>query len=233
MAKILIIDDEPDFCALMEEYLEGHGHSVAAVHSGEAALDLLAGQNGHDIGLALLDIGLPGMDGFQTLQRIRDFSRIPIAILSASDDDPNRLLGLELGADDYVAKRTNPRELVARVNAILRRSTPWGSEASTTSEISLGDIVIDNTGRTLKVAGQTVALTGVEFDILRALVRSVGHTVSRSELSRQIMGRKLGPFDRSIDVHVSRLRRKLGPNPSGRPRIESVRGKGYVFLKDG
>jgi DNA-binding response OmpR family regulator len=233
MASILIIDDEATFSTLLGSYLQQQGHSVLSAASGEEAIALIERPGQPDrpaIDIALLDIELPGMDGFETLQKLRQSSSLPVIILSARDDNPTRLLGLELGADDYVAKRTNPQELAARVTAVLRRSAFEPKRAAPDDKIQVEDVALSRRARTVSVSGSAVTLTGIEFDLLEFLLRHAGKVMSKPELSSRVFGREIEEFDRSIDVHVSRLRQKLGTRSSGRQRIENVRGKGYVYL---
>jgi two-component system response regulator CpxR len=226
MERILVVDDDAELCALVAEYLEPEGFSVDSAHDGlegtERALT-------NDYALIVLDVMLPGINGFEALRRIRAQSRTPVLMLTARGADVDRIVGLEIGADDYLPKSFNPRELVARIHAILRRA-PHKPETNSTASgetITLGDISLNVGARTVRRGGQLVDVTSTEFDVLTALVARAGHVVSREELSQAALGRPLAPLDRSIDMHVSSLRRKLGAD--GVERIKTVRGTGYIY----
>ena len=229
MDRVLIIDDDVELCELVAEYLAQERLEVEAVHNGEEGIArALSG----DHSLVVLDVMLPGMGGFDVLRRIRSESRIPVLMLTARGDDVDRIVGLELGADDYLPKPFNPRELVARIRAIFRRTqTPSiETKAETTAQnISLGDIDIDTGARVVRRAGEMVELTAAEFDLLVTLIRSAGRIVSREELAEAALGRPLSPLDRSIDMHVSNLRKKLGHQVGDFERIKAVRGAGYIY----
>jgi two-component system response regulator CpxR len=174
---------------------------------------------------------LPAMQGFEVLRQIRAQSPIPVLMLTARGDDLDRILGLELGADDYLPKPFNPRELAARIRAILRRAKPQPSELAPQlpEPILLGDLELDNAARVVRRGGEPLNLTTVEFQLLEVLLRAAGQVVTREVLVRDVLGREFSPFDRSIDVHVSNLRKKLGPHPDGTERIKGVRGFGYLY----
>lgn len=230
MERILVVDDDAELCALVAEYLEPEGFSVESAHDGlegtERALT-------NDYALIVLDVMLPGINGFEALRRIRAHSRTPVLMLTARGADVDRIVGLEIGADDYLPKSFNPRELVARIHAILRRAphkpeTNSTASASASGEtITLGDVSLNVGARTVRRDGKLVDVTSTEFDVLTALVARAGHVVSREELSQAALGRPLAPLDRSIDMHVSSLRRKLGTD--GVERIKTVRGTGYIY----
>lgn len=227
MEKILIIDDDVALCELVTEYLEPLGFQVDSVHRGDAGAErALAGE----YSIVVLDVMLPGLNGFEALRRIRAQSKIPVLMLTARGDDVDRIVGLEIGADDYLPKPFNPRELVARIRAILRRT---GSEASTSAgpakALIVGDIEMDPGTRVVSRASKAVPLTAVEFDLLEKLLRAAGRVVTREELSRDVLGRSTSPFDRSIDMHISNLRKKLGHEIHGVERIKTVRGVGYIY----
>jgi two-component system response regulator CpxR len=181
--------------------------------------------------IVVLDVMLPDMDGFEVLRHVRAHSRMPVLMLTARGDEQDRILGLEMGADDYLPKPFNPRELSARIDAILRRSAPDAVEADAgfVTRITVEDVELDKGARTARRAGQKVDLTTAEFDLLEQLLRSAGRVLSRDEMVRAVLGREFSPFDRSIDNHVSNLRRKLGPRSDGLERIKGVRGAGYVY----
>ncbi len=222
--RILVIDDDVELCSLVSEYLRPEGFQVEAVHDGKNGLTrALSG----DHLLVVLDVMLPGLNGFDVLRRIRDSSRIPVLLLTARGEDVDRIVGLEIGADDYLPKPFNPRELVARIRAILRRSQK-GREHEVPDVIRVGDVELDPATRTVLHRGKPVELTYVEFELLQVLLREAGRVVSREALVDQVLGRKFSPFDRSIDMHVSKVRKKLGDSDNG-DHIKTVRGAGYIF----
>jgi two-component system response regulator CpxR len=226
MERILVIDDDVELCSLVGEYLRSEGFEVDCVHHGEAGLErVLAG----DQALIVLDVMLPGMNGFDVLRRIRDNSNIPVLLLTARGEDVDRIVGLEIGADDYLPKPFNPRELVARIRAVLRRSQP--DEDALASVIRVGDVELDPATRTVNRAGKPVDLTSVEFSLLEVLLREAGKVVSREHLVNVVLSRKFSPFDRSIDMHVSKVRKKLGEAEDGSGPIKTVRSVGYLFAK--
>jgi len=227
MAKILIIDDDVELCELVGEYLTREGFEVEAVHNGDKGLECaLSSQPA----LVVLDIMLPGMTGLEVLRRLRSESMMPVLILTARGDDVDRIVGLEIGADDYLAKPFNPRELVARVRAILRRSK--AGPLATAASVTVGDVELDPGARTVTRQGELLELTAVEFSLLEALMRSAGQVVTREYLAQTVLGRRFMAYDRSIDMHVSKLLKKLGPQPGGAAeRIKTVRGVGYIYAR--
>jgi len=223
--RILVIDDDVELCALVTEYLRAEGFQVDTAHDGKAGLSkALSGEHL----LVVLDVMLPGLNGFDVLRKIRDSSRIPVLLLTARGEDVDRIVGLEIGADDYLPKPFNPRELVARIRAILRRSQGKGHEAQIPEAIRVGDVELDPATRAVLHRGKPVELTSVEFDLLQVLLREAGRVVTREALVDEVLGRKFSPFDRSIDMHVSKVRRKLGDS-SSEEHIKTVRGAGYIF----
>ena len=227
MERVLVIDDDVGLCELVEEYLGPEGYDVEATHNGERGIER-ALSNEHS--LVILDVMLPGMHGFDVLRRIRAKSRIPVLMLTARGDDVDRIVGLEIGADDYLPKPFNPRELVARIRAILRRTQPEEALAGGTREaLVVGDIEMDTSTRAVHRSGEAVELTAVEYDLLERLLRSAGQIAKREELVKEVLGRELSPFDRSIDMHVSNLRKKLGHQLNGMERIKTIRGVGYIY----
>jgi len=229
MERILIIDDDIELCELVTEYLEPEGYAVEAVSDGETGVQrALSG----DHALAVLDYMLPGLNGFEVLRQIRAGSRLPIVMLTARGDDVNRIIGLQLGADDYLPKPFNPMELVARINAVLRRSRFQAERRQLPDVLVAGDIKMDGRTRTVSRASETVDLTVVEYSLLEKLLQSPGRILTREELVREVLHRELSPFDRSIDTHVSNLRKKLGHEVNGVERIKTVRGVGYIYAKD-
>ncbi|NNG46541.1 MAG: response regulator transcription factor [Deltaproteobacteria bacterium] len=229
MNRLLVIDDDVELCELLTEYLTPEGFQVETVHEGEqGAKRALSGEHA----LVVLDVMLPGVSGFDVLRRIRGGSPIPVLMLTARGDDVDRIVGLEMGADDYLPKPFNPRELVARIRAIQRRTEPKPgepAEAGSYERIVIGDVELDTGTRGVTRAGKAVDLTSVEFSLLEAFLRGAGKVVTREDLVRKVLGRRLSPYDRSIDVHVSSLRRKLGHHIGKTERIRTVRGIGYLY----
>src|SRR5579871_171646 len=219
--RLLIIDDDAELCALLQEFLHREGFNVDTVHEGNAGL-AQALDGGYD--LIVLDVMLPGMDGFEILKRLRVSNRVPIMMLTARGEDVDRIVGLELGADDYLPKPFNPRELVARVKAILRRTEPKVNRG----RVEVNGVALDPGTREVTSDGKPVEVTTLEFDILEQLMRNAGRVVSRDGLMESLYNRKATPFDRSIDMHVSHLRRKL---EGERPVIKTIRGVGYQFCQ--
>src|SRR5947207_4285318 len=226
MDCVLVVDDDIELCSLVQEYLTSEGFKSEAVHDGEQGLQ--RGLSG-DYALVVLDVMLPGINGFEVLRRLRSVSKIPVLLLTARGEDVDRIVGLEFGADDYLPKPFNPRELVARIRAVLRRTQPVGATSATRETLSVGDIEMDSNTRNVRRAGEVVDLTGVEYDLLEILLRSAGQIVKREELVKEVLGRELSPFDRSIDMHVSNLRKKLGHQSNGLERIKTIRGVGYIY----
>src|SRR5271167_4869901 len=225
--RILVIDDDVELCSLVEEYLEPEGFQIEAVHDGNRGLDrALSG----DHLLVVLDVMLPGMNGFDVLRRIRNTSRIPVLLLTARGEDVDRIVGLEIGADDYLPKPFNPRELVARIRAILRRTRSDKSAPAAPEIVRVGEIELDPATRCVRRDGQPVDLTSVEFNLLEVLLREAGHVVPRERLVNAVLSRKFSPFDRSIDMHVSKVRKKLGDTDADE-HIKTIRGVGYIFAR--
>ena len=218
--RLLVVDDDVELCALLGEFLHREGYTVQFENEGRAGLSQ-AIEGGFD--LIILDVMLPGMDGFEILKRVRQQSRVPVLMLTARGEDVDRIVGLELGADDYLPKPFNPRELVARIKAILRR---WDTKA-TSGRIEVNGIALDPGTRQVLRDGAPVETTTLEFQILEMLMRASGRVVSRDALMEALYNRKATPFDRSIDMHVSHLRRKLEGET---PLIKTIRGIGYQFL---
>lgn len=233
MNSILIIDDDKDLCELLRDYLTPEGFEVAAVHNGlEGSERALAGQ----FALIVLDVMLPGINGLEVLRRIRAASHIPVLMLTARGEEVDRIVGLEIGADDYLPKPFNPRELVARIRAVLRRADsqppPSPQSPGNPGKLIVGDIELIPGNRTLLCAGQKAELTSVEFDILEVLLRMAGQVVSRDDLVKQALGRNITAYDRSIDVHVSSLRKKLGHRKDASERIKTIRSIGYLYSSE-
>ncbi len=226
MTKILLVDDDIELCRLVSEYLEGEGWEVAAVHDGEAGVERILAEVWD---LVILDIMLPGCNGLDVLRRIRERSSVPVVMLTARGDEVDRIVGLELGADDYLPKPFNPRELAARMRAVMRRA--GGGKEGRTDSLVVGDLILDMGARSLLRNGAAIELTGAEYELLEMLLERAGSVVSREELSGRALGRRPSPFDRSLDTHLSNLRKKLGPFPGGRERLKTVRGVGYQYVK--
>ncbi len=224
MPRVLLVDDDEALCELLSEYLESEGFSVHSVHDGAQALEVVQQETWDAI---ILDVMLPGMNGFDVLKRLKPLIDIPVLMLTARGDDTDTVVGLELGADDYVAKPTSPRVLVARLRALLRRS---GLEESP-GVIHLGDLMLDPGNRRVTLNGQVVELTGAEFNLLHILLSHAGSVVSREVLAREGLGRPLQAFDRRIETHMAQIRRKLGPLPGGALRIHTIRGAGYQYVQ--
>ena len=221
--RILLVDDDRELAALMQEFLASHGFALEAAYNGPDGLRAALG-GGYD--LALVDVMMPGFDGFELLRRLRAESALPVLMLTARTETRSRILGLETGADDYLPKPFEPLELVARIRAILRRTR--GAEAQTPLEI--GGVRIEPGSRRVYRGGEPVEITSIEYDILETLMRSAGRVVSRDELMQRLYRREATPFDRSIDVHISHLRRKLEGSTE---LIRTVRGVGYQYAVEG
>ena len=226
--RILVIDDDVELCALVAEYLEPEGFQVEAVYDGNHGLErALSG----DHLLIVLDVMLPGLNGFDLLRQLRATSKVPVLLLTARGEDVDRIVGLEIGADDYLPKPFNPRELVARIRAILRRTQSRERAGGQIPDVlRVGDVELDPATRTVHHKGHPVELTSVEFNLLHVLLREAGHVVTREHLVDAVLSRKFSPFDRSIDMHVSKVRRKLGDSDNGSDHIKTVRGVGYIFV---
>jgi two-component system response regulator CpxR len=223
MENVLIVDDDVALCRLLSERLSTEGFTIEAVHDGPHGL-VRALSREH--ALVVLDLMLPGMAGLDVLRSLRAQSPIPVLILTARGEDIDRIVGLEIGADDYVPKPFNPRELIARIRAILRRTV---RAAVTASPLVMGDLRLDLAAREAWLNDMLLNVTSVEFTLLEAFLRGAGRVLTREYLTETVLGRKLGPFDRVIDVHVGNLRRKLGPAENGE-RIKTVRGSGYILV---
>jgi len=226
MNSILIIDDDRDLCDLLIDLLTPEGFLVEATHNGLQGVEqAISGR----YALVVLDVMLPGINGFEALRRIRASSRVAVLMLTAKGDDVDRIVGLEIGADDYLPKPFNPRELVARIRAILRRVESEARPQIDIGRLIVGDIELVPGTMTVFCAGNKVELTSLEFSILETMVRQAGQVVSREILVKQAMGRDFSVYDRSIDVHVSSLRKKLGQQKDNSDRIKTVRNVGYLY----
>jgi len=230
MNHVLLIDDDVELVTMFAEYLAQEGFAVSCVHNGqEGARAALSGE----YAIAILDVMMPGTNGIDALRLIRAGSRIPVLMLTARGDDADRILGLELGADDYVAKPCTPRELTARVRAILRRTQAAPESASGAGAVlTVGKLTMYPEQRRASWDGAPVELTSTEFNLLEVLARNAGRAVSKNELSEQGLGRPLARFDRNIDVHLSSLRHKLGPLADGRSCLQTIYRQGYQLIRD-
>ncbi len=232
--RALLVDDDRELARLLSGYLESHGVAIDHVQEGALALERLGASDVYDI--VLLDVMLPGIDGFEVCRRIRSKYDVPVVMLTARGEDTDRVVGLEIGADDYVPKPFNPRELLARMRAVLRRARPTVASGSA-DHVEVGDLVVDVPAHKATLGGRELQLTSFELRVLVALARRAGETVTREELASAVLprlqsGSRYDPsVDRSLDVHVSHLRQKLGDDAREPKRIRTVRGIGYVLIK--
>lgn len=246
LTRVLVVDDDEPLREMVAEYLAERDFEVDVEGDGLRGLERASSG---DYALLVLDVRLPGLDGFEVLRRLRASSgtaRLPVLMLTAHGDEIDRIVGLELGADDYLAKPFNPRELLARIRAVLRRAAPEeatpqkSKDAESEAEksapddaiLQVGEVELDVEARLARCGGQSVDLCAVEFDLLKTLMGEAGRVVKREELAREALGRKLPPLDRSLDIHICKLRHKLWPDADGLHRIRTVRGVGYVLAKD-
>lgn len=226
-ATILVIDDDVEMTEMLGEYLEPEGFAIEVRHDGDSGLKRALQGNCR---LVVLDVMLPRINGIEVLRRLRAASQVPVLMLTARGDAVDRVVGLQAGADDYLPKPFDPQELIARVQAILRRTAPAALRSEETGDVlAMADIVLDSRARTVRRGGSIVDLTAAEFNLLRTFLRSAGRVIGREELFREVLDREFSVFDRSIDNHVSSLRKKLGPQPGGGDRIRAVRNAGYVY----
>ncbi len=228
--KLLLVDDDKELCELMGQYLESEGFEVAFAHSVEQALPLLQQAGGYD--LLIFDIMMPGQSGLDLLQQVRPRIKTPVIMLTGRGEDIDRIIGLEMGADDYLGKPCNPRELVARIRAVLRRSGPQTVDEESTDKLSIHGIELDSGKRMVQVSGSELELTSAEFNVLAELMRSAGSIVSKDDLTEKVLHRKLTAYDRAIDVHVSRVRQKLAAVIPDSELIKTVRGAGYMLVSE-
>ena len=226
MARVLVVDDDAELARLLREYLTGEGFAVAVAGDGESGVRA-ALEGAPD--LVVLDVMLPRLSGFEALRRIRERSAVPVVMLSARGEEVDRVVGLELGADDYLPKPFSPRELAARIRAVLRRGQ--GAGATAAGAVVVADVELDPATRQVRRGGEAIAVTATEFAILERLLREAGSVVRRDVLYREIFGRRAASYERALDVHVSNLRRKLGPRAAGGERIATVRGLGYQYVR--
>jgi DNA-binding response OmpR family regulator len=229
--RLLLVDDDPKLCRLVTEYLKPLGFETTSVHTGP---DGLRAALSGDYQAVILDCMLPGMDGFEVLRQLRRQSSVPVLMLTALGDESDRIVGLELGADDYLPKTFSTRELLARLRAVTRRSaiTARLAAAPDGEPITIGDLRIDLAARAVDRAGERLPLTAVEFDLLVCLAKAVGRVLTRDQLLDDVSGRDYEVFDRSVDVHISALRRKLGDDPKNPRYIRTVRSAGYMLIRE-
>src|SRR6201996_7503657 len=225
MESILLIDADVERCAMLSDYLGRHGYEVTPIHNGKTGLSIALGGG---YAMLLLDVMLPGLDGFEVLRRLRAAgSPMNVLLLTARGEDVDRIVGLEIGADDYLPKPFNPRELLARIRAILRRSGNAEAPAAAGDLLIVTGLELDTAARVARCGGALLDLTDVEFGLLQTLMRSAGEVVAREQLAETVLGRKFHPFDRSLDMHVSRLRHKLDGAGNCGDRVKTIRGVGY------
>lgn len=227
--RILIVDDDRELCLLLAEYLKPEGFILDHAFEGKKGLEMALGGS---YSLIILDVMLPGqLNGFNVLQLIRTKIEIPVLMLSARGEDVDRITGLEMGADDYLSKPFNPRELLARIRTILRRLSPGQQNPAGENSAcyKIGDLELDTSSRCVQCANRPVELTSVEFGLLELLIKNAGQVLTREHLTAEVLGRSLSPYDRSVDVHISKLRKKLGLDRSSNERIKSIRGSGYIY----
>jgi DNA-binding response OmpR family regulator len=230
--RLLLVEDDVRLCRLVKDYLEGMGYSVALAHTGPAGLELALKQSFHAV---ILDVMLPGMDGFEVLRRLRIHSTIPVLMLTGRGEEADRIVGLEMGADDYLPKTFSTRELLARLRAVLRRSVITAAEASDrrNAPVAVGDLFVDPEAHSATLAGGPLLLTRQEFDLLLSLARSSGRVKTREQLLLEVADRDFEVFDRSIDVLIASLRKKLGDDAKAPRWIETIRGVGYTMRRPG
>lgn len=227
LIQVLLIEDDREFAQMVVEYLHAEGDlRLQTRHDGQTGI---AAAQEFDFDIILLDVGLPKLNGFEVLKAIRTHKNTPVIMLTARGDDIDRILGLEIGADDYVAKPCNLRELTARIRAIMRR---LGNRHDPKEQgtVHLGDIRLESSSQSAYLNDHLVPLTSAEFLVLEALTTTPGQVVEKEAITRHALGRRMTPFDRSVDVHIGHLRKKLGPLADGRQRIKTVRGRGYLWI---
>jgi two-component system response regulator CpxR len=228
--RILIVDDDTELCDMLGRFLETEGFHIDSVHDGQAGVDeILRG----DYDVVVLDVMMPKLNGMEVLKTVRAKVQTRVLMLTARGEDIDRIVGLEIGADDYLTKPCNPRELAARLRAILRRPQRLAAasgEQRQSDKYRLDDLLLDTGSQTVYRGERPLPLTGAEYSVLELLVKNAGSVVGKDELTQFALGRRLSPYDRSIDTHIGHLRKKLGPAPDGSQRIKTVRGKGYLFI---
>ncbi|MFL6353214.1 MAG: response regulator transcription factor [Bryobacteraceae bacterium] len=230
--RVLVVDDDLKLCRLIRDYLEPMGYQVTAAHTGPDGLDMALRE---PFSALILDVMLPGMDGFDVLRHLRAKSNVPVLMLTGVGEEPDRIVGLELGADDYLPKTFSTRELLARLRAVIRRSliTSLEKEQHASSPVIIGNLRIDQESRVASLNGATLPLTAVEFDLLLSLAKAAGRVKTREQLLLEVADRNFDVFDRSIDVHISSIRKKLGDDRKSPDFIVTVRSVGYMMRKPG
>jgi DNA-binding response OmpR family regulator len=226
MNKLLLVDDDTELCALLKEYLQNEGFEVTLAHNGQQGLDYIA-INTYDV--IVLDVMMPVLNGLDTLRKIRTTQNTPIIMLTAKGETVDRIVGLEMGADDYLPKPCNPRELMARINAILRRSDT--NPVKQDDELHVDELFLSIRSHSITFQQTAITLTGAEFTVLELLMRSAGEVISKEALTEQALNRQLTPYDRSIDVHVSNIRKKLSSEGANKDLIINIRGAGYMLTR--
>lgn len=227
-SRILLVDDDLKFCRLISDYLGRYGYELTCCHDGLSGLQMAVGQS---FDAVILDVMMPALDGYEVLRRLREQSQIPVLMLTALGDETDRIVGLEIGADDYLPKTFSPRELLARLRAVLRRSRP--PESGTRTEIKVGGLVFDLLAREVTLNNELLLLTPVEYDLLVLLAQAKGRVKTREQMLNEIRDRNYDIFDRSIDVHISALRRKMQDDPKNPRYIKTVRAAGYMLIEPG
>ncbi|ABX47443.1 two component transcriptional regulator, winged helix family [Shewanella baltica OS625] len=227
MSRILLIDDDLGLSELLGQLLELEGFQLTLAYDGKQGLDLALSS---DYDLILLDVMLPKLNGFEVLRALRQHKQTPVLMLTARGDEIDRVVGLEIGADDYLPKPFNDRELIARIRAIIRRSNLTTQEIHAAPAQEFGDLRLDPSRQEAYCNEQLIILTGTEFTLLHTLALHAGELMNKEELNEKVLGKKLMPFDRSLDMHLSNLRKKLPERSDGRPRVKTIRGKGYIWL---
>ncbi|MCE9776278.1 response regulator [Shewanella algae] len=227
MSRILLIDDDLGLAELLGQLLELEGFELTLAHDGQSGLELAIA---NDYDLILLDVMLPKLNGFEVLRELRGKKQTPVLMLTARGDEIDRVVGLEIGADDYLPKPFNDRELVARIRAIIRRANITPLDIPQSGIQTIGDLSLDSARQEAYCNEQLLLLTGTEFSLLYTLANQAGELIGKDELSETVLGKKLMPFDRSLDMHLSNLRKKLPERSDGRPRVKTIRGKGYIWI---
>ncbi len=227
MARILLVDDDLDLSQMLGQLLELEGFNLTLAHDGQQGLTLATEQ---EFDLILLDVMLPKLNGFEVLKSLRSQKQTPVLMLTAKGDEIDRVIGLEIGADDYLPKPFNDRELIARIKAILRRAQIVNQETRDNTIETFGDLTLDVARQEAHCKEQLLLLTGTEFSLLYQLASQTGELVLKDDLSEKVLGKRLMPFDRSLDMHISNLRKKLPERDDGRPRVKTMRGKGYIWI---
>jgi DNA-binding response OmpR family regulator len=228
--RVLVVDDDVKLCRLIRDYLEPLGYEVAAAHNGPEGLRVAQNE---PFAALILDVMLPGMDGFDVLRNLRATSNVPVLMLTGRGEEPDRIVGLELGADDYLPKTFSTRELLARLRAVIRRSLMTATRDGASPAITVGDLYLEPDSRTAMLCGDALQLTAIEFDLLASLAKAAGRVKTREQLLLDAADRNFEVFDRSIDVHISSIRKKLGDDPKAPRFIATVRSVGYMMRRPG